>query len=306
MAATGDASTKVFQWVLDTRQLWPQATQTAQLKTHASRQLALLSSSEQADVLKYIHVRDAKMALGSRLLKRYLIARFAGRPSKTNIPWDDAVTTRNKDTKPVFIHPKDGSEPLIFNVSHQNGLVALVGALSAPKGVTVGVDIVCPTERRVRDHDMIKKEGWQTFVRIHDEVLCPAEVNALNALPFGSSPADLDRKLRYFYALWCLREAYVKMTGEALLAPWLKVLEMRHFAPPEEDGSLEIWFEGKRVENVDIDLVYYLDNEFMISTSVGRSPSGESLTTGQYEFLDIQELTAYGEAAIAGLVEDDD
>ena len=37
-ANTGDASpTRVFQWIVDTRNLWPQATQTAQLKSHVSQ-----------------------------------------------------------------------------------------------------------------------------------------------------------------------------------------------------------------------------------------------------------------------------
>lgn len=254
-------------------------------------------------MLKYIHVRDAKMALGSRLLKRYLITLHAGQPTSTPISWTKAITTRNKDTKPVFLLPTDGSEPLIFNVSHQAGLVALVAAVSPPAGVKVGVDVVCPTERRVRDHDMIRRESWGTFVDIHSDVFSPDEVEALNALPFGNnSPVNLDRRLRYFYTLWCLREAYVKMTGEALLAPWLKVLEMRGFTPPEEavaDAPLEIYFRGNKLENIDTELVNFLDKEFMISTSVGRNEAGETLPLGEYQFLDIEELTKFGEEAIA-------
>lgn len=241
------------------------------------------------------------MALGSRLLKRYIITLYAGRPSGTDISWWDAVAKPNKDTKPVFVLP-DGTEPLIFNVSHQAGLVVLAGALCPPPGVTVGVDVVCPTERRTRDHDMIKKSGWNTFVAMHDEVFSPEDVRALETLPFGSvnTPAVLDRKLRYFYTVWCLREAYVKMTGEALLASWLKVLEMRGFAPPEDVTlPLEIYFKGSKVENVDMQLINILDNEFMIGTSVGKNAAGEGLTLGEYEFLDIEKVTAFGEGAVA-------
>lgn len=244
------------------------------------------------------------MALGSRLLKRYIITRFAGEPSGTPISWWDAVATRNKDTKPVFLLPSDGTEPLIFNVSHQAGLVVLAAALCPPTGVTVGVDIVCPTERRARDHDMIRKEGWKTFVAIHEEVFSQADVRALESLPFGSAntSAIMDRKLRYFYTVWCLREAYVKMTGEALLAPWLKVLEMRGFAPPgdvDAASPLEIYFEGRKLDNVDMELVDILGGEFIIGTSVGRNAAGEGLALGDYEFLDIEAVTAFGEGAVA-------
>lgn len=241
------------------------------------------------------------MALASRLLKRYIITRFAGEPSGTAISWRDAVATPNKDTKPVFVLP-DGTEPLLFNVSHQAGLVVLIGTLRAPAGVTVGVDVVCPTERRVRDHDMVRRDGWASFVDMHADVFSDADVRALERLPFGavSTPPVLDKKLRYFYTLWCLREAYVKMTGEALLAPWLKDLEMRRFAPPEDiQAPLEIYMHGRKVENVDMELVNILDKEYTIGTSVGRNAAGEGLTLGEYEFLDIEEVTAFGEAAVA-------
>jgi 4'-phosphopantetheinyl transferase len=49
----------------------------------------------------------------------------------------------------------------------------------------------------------------------------------------------IDVKMRRFYAMWCLREAYVKMTGEALLAPWLRELEILNVqAPAAKDGNL--------------------------------------------------------------------
>ncbi|VUC20852.1 unnamed protein product, partial [Clonostachys rosea] len=118
----------------------------------------------------------------------------------------------------------------------------------------------------------------------------------------GLAVSDVDRKLRYFYTLWCLREAYVKMTGEALLAPWLGVLEMRSFAPPEEEGgNLEVYFRGRKLDNVDMHLVNYLEL-YMIGTSVGRNKDGETLEIGDYELLDINEVIEFGEKAKAGQV----
>ncbi len=42
----------------------------------------------------------------------------------------------------------------------------------------------------------------------------------------------IEAKLRRFYTFWALKEAYVKMTGDALLADWLRVLEFRKVRAP--------------------------------------------------------------------------
>ena len=213
------------------------------------------------------------------------------------IPWDSISITRDKRTKPVFILP-DGSEPLIFNVTHQAGLVALIGVKNPPEprarddaeesnsGFAIGIDIVAPLERRARDHDMINGEGWSHFVDVHDEVFSPGETAALKAME-----EDKDTKLAYFYALWCLREAYVKMTGEALLASWLKVLDIRGFAPPGRDPlcvdgklrgademSFEMFMKGKKVEDVEMILRPLLE-EYMICASVRSTVDGENGAT---------------------------
>jgi 4'-phosphopantetheinyl transferase len=232
------------------------------------------------------------MALGSRLVKRYLIARYA------SVPWDQAVTTRNSDTKPVFRRP-DGSEPLSFNVSHQAGLVVLVASVLHP--AELGVDVVCPTERRDRDLSLIRAEGWGSFVDMHAEVFGPDEVSRLHGL--GTTLRDQDQRLRYFYTLWCIREAYVKMTGEALLAPWLKDLEMRYFVPAEDAAAsqTEIWFRGRRVDDVDLDLVNVLGG-FTICTAVRRRDrqGAGRLAVGEYELLDAEEVISFGERSRRG------
>ena len=47
-----------------------------------------------------------------------------------------------------------------------------------------------------------------------------------------SSNNIIEAKLRRFYTFWALKEAYVKLTGEALLAPWLKQVEFRNVRSP--------------------------------------------------------------------------
>jgi 4'-phosphopantetheinyl transferase len=39
--------------------------------------------------------------------------------------------------------------------------------------------------------------------------------------------------MRLFYSYWALKEAYLKMTGDALLAPWLRTLEFSNVIPPD-------------------------------------------------------------------------
>ncbi|KAG5981038.1 hypothetical protein E4U55_003355 [Claviceps digitariae] len=242
------------------------------------------------------------MALASALLKRHAITSSCAR-----VPWSAALFTRDQHTKPVFRLP-DGTEPLVFNVSHQAGLVCLLAVRTPPRGVSVGVDVACPAERRARDHALVAEEGWTGFVEMHESVFSGRESARLKGLA-GEEDMDLDGRLGYFYALWCLREAYVKMTGEALLAEWLGELEMRDFAPPGEASEveggeekrrkkLEIWFKSARVEDVDVRMEWSLD-EYMICTAVRGSQHGGLDVGKEWTLLDIEEVLGAAERANA-------
>ncbi|KAL7923416.1 hypothetical protein ACQKWADRAFT_289612 [Trichoderma austrokoningii] len=278
------AQPAVFLWALDTRNLWPEAKETKQLPEVVRRALALLSPAEQASVLKYYFVKDAKLSLASSLLKRLAISRFC------RVPWFSATAVRDANTKPVFITPA-GDEPLLFNVTHQAGVAVLFGAYRPPPGVAIGTDIVCAGERRERDLKHLETQGWPSYIRLHSDVLSPVEVRRLEGLRIP----DREQLLDYFYALWCLREAYVKMTGEALLAPWLADLEMRYYAPPGQippEGSnkrLEVWFQGSEVTDVDVKLDRAIGGEYMISTVVRRGEGGQGLDVPPPENLDLGE-----------------
>jgi 4'-phosphopantetheinyl transferase len=187
--------------------------------------------------------------------------------------------------------------------------------------VEVGVDVVCTSERRTRDHAMLAGEGWPAFVDMHADVFAPGEVaylkhRVLEAVPGLVAGATVERindgKLRAFYTLWALREAYVKLTGEALLAEWLKDLEFRGFRPPrptagwdvparEEEGEvvrdIEIWFKGARVEDVNISL-RSMGEDFMIATAVrtpGRKEDGLGWALGPYEALSLEQVLDFAE-----------
>lgn len=249
------------------------------------------------------------MSLLSALLKRLVIAR-----TYPSLPWSQCTYTRDERTKPVFYYPlASRSQSLKFNVSHQAGLVVLLAAnpdLQAADlqagdvhdveghatdiNADLGVDVVCPSERASRDHEMITKEGWANYVEIHDSVLSEDEAARLKAVQ-----GPIDVKLGYFYTLWCLREAYVKMTGDALLATWLKDLDFRYFAPPgrpsiQQPGRhLEIWMGNEQDTNVAVALDWYLDNEFMIASTCRGSMQKHHLA--QYQFLDLEAILAEAE-----------
>lgn len=275
-------------------------------------------------------VRDAKMALGSHLLKHYVISKLHG------VPWRETTITRDAKTKPVYVDPATGRQPVSFNVSHQAGLVALVAVAGYhPEGgaVDVGVDVVCVSERRDRDHRMVADEGWPAYVDMHADVFAPGEAEYLKyrvlsvapggALSAGSSSAEavLDFKLRCFYTLWCLREAYVKMTGEALLAEWLRELEFRAFLPPvaaaatatttetaegkeEAQGVAvkveDVWFKGQKVEDANV-CIRSWGSDYMTCTAVrtpGHPADGLAFELGPYEMLSMEEVLSFAESVL--------
>ncbi|RKU45532.1 hypothetical protein DL546_004266 [Coniochaeta pulveracea] len=319
------AQPQVIQWILDTRALWPGAKQSRELETHASRALSLLPSSTHDKVFRNYHVRDAKMVLASHLLKHYLISRTC-----PDIPWHDIpkYLTTDRHKKPIFLLP-DGTQPVSFNVSHQAGLVvlsAVAGYAKPGQEVDVGVDIVCTSERRDRDVKSIlddRNVGWFGFVDIYSEVFAPSEVNYLKYSLLSSIPSApkgpettqeelVDFQLRCFYTVWCLREAYVKMTGEALMAEWIRELEFRRFVPPKpvkEEGvggkegtgevrrEHEIWCRGRRVDGeCQVDIRSW-GPDYMLCTAVRTKPDKEDglrLVLADYEVLDLEGICGGG------------
>lgn len=278
-------------------------------------------------MLKYFFVRDAKMALASHLLKHHVISSTLG------VPWAATRLTRDARGKPIYVDPASGAQPCAFNVSHQAGLVALVAVVgyAGPGPVDVGVDIVCVSERRDRDRKVIRDEGWPHFVEVHADVFGRGEDTYLKRggelqLPLYDAGGGRPRppagsaqeeavKLRCFYALWCLREAYVKMTGEALLAAWLGDLEFVRFrapAPVEASGLVagrngtdevitehEVVFQGQMVDDANIAL-RSLGRDYMIGTAI-RTPEQKETGLGwgsdPFEIVDIETVISHAEAA---------
>ncbi|KAL3418059.1 phosphopantetheinyl transferase [Phlyctema vagabunda] len=342
----------IVQWMLDTRPLWlgsqskSAKEQMEEFKTIASRALALLPPAERQSVLKYYHVKDAKMGLASHLLKHLVITKHC------NIPWSESIISRDENKKPCYIPSADSPDQkyIEFNVSHQAGIVSLIASFGFDSTVQVGTDVVCVDERLTHDYKFIEKEGFFGWVDMHGDVFAPKELDEMKLSPvelskdilsvqlqgYGKSQISrcqwrnqqltfqseygvdgkpqqigpintndvIDQKLRRFYAFWCLREAYVKMTGEALLAPWLRDLEFRDVQPPnakeglsepeslvEGDAlsELRIFFKGKPVQNVDMDLRAY-GQHFMLAGALRVTTQGDrsKAILGSWRELDIE------------------
>jgi 4'-phosphopantetheinyl transferase len=275
-------------------------------------------------VLRYYFIADAKMALASHLLKHWVVSKYC------DVPWWETKLSADANKKPIYTDAA-GRQPVVFNVSHQAGLVALVAVhgYDAANGgdsskVNIGVDIVCVNERQRRDYQMIRTDGWPKFVDMHADVFGRSEAaylkTGLTVLPayaaLKTEDERRDYKLRAFYTLWCLREAYVKMTGEALLAEWLGDLIFQNFEPPEPGTKfaqsrdddpkqvirrLDVVFKGSPVEDANI-CIRSLGPDYMTCTAV-RTPSRKEdalgWDLGPFEFLTINEIAAHGEATSA-------
>jgi hypothetical protein len=148
----------------------------------------------------------------------------------------------------------------------------------------------------------------ETLGRLDRTIICDQTVEV--ELPDGrteefNSDLIIDAKLRQFYTFFCLKEAYIKLVGEGLMAPWIKECEFRNVHPPiagtvarcstmgswggkttggraaiqsvkakqskvpiiPEEEEIEIWLHGEEVHDV-ITEVQAFEENFMIATMI--------------------------------------
>ena len=169
-----------------------------------------------------------------------------------------------------------------FNVSHHGSLVALVGCVGHERNL--GVDVVQLDWDK--DHAAVQEKGFDAWAKVYADVFSEREnLDIAHYMPqdHGDSGDDIKAKLRHFYAHWALKEAYVKLTGEALMAPWLKDLEFHNVQVPKPpDGmrtgrdwgeicsGVEIWFHGRRLNDVHMELQSFRD-DYIIATACSDS-----------------------------------
>ena len=276
----------VFRWILDVAPLWPSSSENdernltkhdwANLETSKAA-LRFLSSADREKVLKFYFASDAKLALGSSLLKRKAVS------DTCRVPWFDVVIGQDDNKKPCF---KSEQQPLgrslEFNVSHHGSLVALVGC--SESSLQLGVDIVKMDFEK--DYRQVKEKGFSDWASTYESVFSDREMEDIKrfmAEPglVGQQSQDTIRaQLRHFYALWCLKEATLKMTSFGLLAPWLRNLEFRNVQAPSpgvqlDDGGdgwgqtsrgVEVWLNGKQWTDISLEIQAYRE-DYMIATA---------------------------------------
>lgn len=293
MTDTNVPQTTLTRWLLDTRSIWPGTRITD--SNSASACLDLISEAERKAILRKYHIADSRMSLASALLKRAYIHHCTG------LSWSKINFTRKGDPqhgKPAW-KPPDETYPgypwprIDFNISHQAGLVTLVGACTVVRDeppsatwrdggaqdrngdeeVLVGCDIVCVDERR--DLDSIRETNFDEWTSGFGEIFSYEELwditytlpsnslTLLNGEEVGShelgrldriivcdqdvavtmadgrieefsSDLIIEEKMRRFYTFFALKEAYIKLVGEGLLAPWIKKCEFRGVRAPKQ------------------------------------------------------------------------
>ncbi|KAJ5438172.1 4'-phosphopantetheinyl transferase A [Penicillium daleae] len=215
--------------------------------------LNVLRPAEQEAVKRYHHASDRRMSLASHLLKYLYIHHACG------VPWKDIIFSRTPMPENRPFYASNSNTQVDFNVSHQASLTALAGVIApsqeqlasqsvqgiAPSPPRIGIDITCVNERR---KPMKTMKDFTDFVTIFSEVFSPKEMATMqNPLPtlrrareLGLAPSFLSDDdatiiefgFRLFYSYWALKEAYLKMTGDALLAEWVRHLEFTNVIPP--------------------------------------------------------------------------
>lgn len=303
----------LIRWYIDTRPLTSATTSLPLLET--------LQPPDQETIKKYYHLKDRHMSLASYLLKYLFIHRSC------RVPWNEIRLSRTPPphSRPCFIPlPKSGEgncEKTVnveFNVSHQASLVVLAGTTFLPSSSgdvdvpQIGIDITCVDEegRRGRKHaNLATVPAFENFVDVFAEVFSPREVQTMKDYAFKKQMKDfstntateteadaIESALRLFYTYWALKEAYIKMTGEALLAPWLRELEFTDVNAPEEPvhnntndnenhspgpvcgypyTGTQTWLYREKVEDVRIEVVGF-EKDYLFATAA----RGGGLGTG--------------------------
>jgi 4'-phosphopantetheinyl transferase len=144
---------------------------------------AMLGEEERARAARFAFEEDRQSYVSAHALLRAELSRRASRAPQE---WRFAAT---KLGKPYLLDPP---RDLRFSLSHARGMVAVAIA----EGVEVGVDVES-AERRAES------------MKLAERFFAPEEIALLRNV-------EGDRRRDLFFAIWTLKEAVVKATGQGL------------------------------------------------------------------------------------------
>ncbi|KAF9046040.1 4'-phosphopantetheinyl transferase [Hymenopellis radicata] len=145
-----------------------------------------------------IRIRKLKPAIGSligRLLPRVMLKEHGVAPKDMAF----GVTAARKP----YITTPGIDPPLAFNVSHDNGLIAMAFGNGAhgPPSFSLGVDVM---KVRIPGRDTLA-----SFIDTMEDQLTNLERRSLSSVPH-------DEALKLFFWIWTMKEAYTKALGLGL------------------------------------------------------------------------------------------
>jgi 4'-phosphopantetheinyl transferase len=337
MTSQNGYTTPIQRFYVDVRPLIP-----ANKQSPADLPLITTLRDEQQEVIrKFLRPADRLMSLASALLKYLFIHRYA------LVPWNEVrISKTPKPHGRPYWRPErdwDGKGGLEFNVTHQNGMVALLGCKTpvaqnqdyfSPMGgesihfpatpghtaqqVRLGVDLACTHEDGRTPKDVISQAKLDEWVDIFGEMFSEQSRDEIKQahIPGATGIEVFEKRLRRFYAYWSLKEAFIKMVGEGLLADWLVELEFDNVQAPEpataddfpDDGfswafqdeeerkwtppdksikNITAVLRKQKLNDVHLTLVAF-EQDFLLATSM-RGVRDEDEATARWVKLDIEK-----------------
>lgn len=171
------------------------------------RALEQLPPLQQQQVARFVFPKDQRLALGSHLLQRRLVASqhahpqalaridIRRTPERKPFWWRDSAAAADDDVSPSWN----------FNVSHHGVLVAIA---SHPRRL-IGVDVVELSER--------PRGPARDFFRAFERHFTEREWQFIRSAASSDTTTDAaDGVFERFYTLWSLKEAYIKAVGIGL------------------------------------------------------------------------------------------
>jgi len=147
----------------------------------------LLTPDELSRLERYRFAESRRHYLVTRVLVRTVLSRYHSWPPAA---WH---FRENRFGKPE-LDPPPGCPALRFNLSHTDGLAVCAVALDR----VIGVDV--------------ENLNHKPSLDIAHRFFAPSEADYLNGLPE-------ERRTAAFFALWTLKEAYIKARGDSLSLP---------------------------------------------------------------------------------------